>query len=205
MVSDQPLGILEPSENRPQPTGSVEVLGHMSTKKMLSQQQISNFLCSLSVAFAATGRSIRSHRALPMSRWHSQPPGAALSSPVLLSFPLCPEQRSATLFLSFFPVQRSAPFSLALSHAMKWSFFTRSFRAAKRRTSRGFQDFVGTATLLLPLSHACAPTRGVVEGCSTRCSVNGTALAPELLQRCRRCLRLFKRSLRNPRSKFKTF
>ena len=26
-------------------------------KKMLSQQQISNFLCSLSVAFAATGRS----------------------------------------------------------------------------------------------------------------------------------------------------
>ena len=86
VVSDQPLGILEPSENRPQPTGSVEVLGHMSTKKMLSQQQISNFLCSLSVAFAATGRSIRSHRALPMSRWHSQPPGTALSSPVLRSY-----------------------------------------------------------------------------------------------------------------------
>ena len=168
---------------------------------------------------------IRSHRAQPVSRWHSQfrwlrmPPGAASLSvafaaagrgslfpcPAQLSLPLCPEQRSATFFLSFFPVQRSAPFSRALSHAMKWRFFTPFFRGSEAQTSRGFQDFVGTATLLLPLSHACAPTRGVVEGCSTRCSVNGTALAPELLQRCRRCLRLFKRSLRNPRSKFKTF
>ena len=90
---------------------------------------------------------IRSHRAQPVSRWHSQfrwlrmPPGAASLSVAFaaagrgslfpcsaqLSLPLCPEQRSATFFLSFFPVQRSAPFSRTLSHAMKWSFFTPFF------------------------------------------------------------------------------
>ena len=115
MVSDQPLGILEPSENRPQPTGSVEVLGHMSTKKMLSQQQISNFLCSLSVAFAATGRSIRSHRTLPMYRWHSQPPGAALSSPVLRSscFRSVPSSEAQLSFSHSFPCSE-AHLSLSL-------------------------------------------------------------------------------------------
>ena len=64
---------------------------------------------SLSVAFAAAGR------------------GSLFPCSAQLSLPLCPEQRSATFFLSFFPVQRSAPFSRALSHAMKWSFFTPFF------------------------------------------------------------------------------
>ena len=57
MVSGQPLGILESGENRPQPTGSVEVLGHMSTKKSCRNSKFLTF-CAI-------------------SRWHSQPPGAA--------------------------------------------------------------------------------------------------------------------------------
>ena len=78
-----------------------------------------------------------------------------------LFFPLCPEQRSATFFLSFFPVQRSAPFSRALSHAMKWSFFTPFFPGSEAQDSQRLPRFCRNRHPPPPsLSRLRAYTRG---------------------------------------------